>query len=89
MVDPTLSETLAAWLGLIVIVATFILIIIGISVRAMRIGRRLTTPPTLNAEIDARILMTDNLHVHGDPSYPVQEYAAVNETRELLKKRRR
>ncbi len=88
MVEPTLTETLGAVLGLVVILAALVAIVIGVSVRAMRIGRRMTTPPTLNAEIDARILMTDNLHVHADPAHPASEYGAVNEARELLRKGR-
>lgn len=87
MVDPTLSESLLAWLGLIVILTTFALIVIGISVRAMKLGRRLMEPPKLNAEIDAKILMADNLHMHNSDAFPVQEFAAVNEARERMKRR--
>ena len=87
MVEPTHFEQLAAWIGLIGIVLAFVLIVIGISVRALRVARRMTTPPTLNAEIDAKVLMADNLHLHQDAPSDA-EFGATNAARQYMKGRR-
>ena len=88
MVDPTLSETLFSAFGVIVMMVVAIVIFAGISVRLMGWGKRVANAGNSNAEMNAQILMAENLHLHHDPTAPVAEYGAVNEAREMLQRRR-
>jgi cytidylate kinase len=85
MVEPTIAETLAAAFAFVIFAVIIVLIVAGISLRVQRAMRR---EQKMNAEIDARILMAEHLHVHPDPTAPDAEYGAVNEARELLQRRR-
>lgn len=87
MVDPTPFETLSALVGLLAFLFVLIACIVGLSVRALRLARRFQTPNS-NATIDARILVAENIHVHGDPTAPTAEYGATRNAHQSLLRRR-
>lgn len=84
MVEPTATETLVAVVALVVFV---ILALIAVGAMVTGVRGALRRDRNVNAEIDARILMAEYLHVHRDPTAPDGEYGAVNEARELLQRR--
>lgn len=87
LIDPTPIETILAALGFAAFIAFVIACIVGLSVRAMRWAAKMNVGK-LNAEIDAKIVVAENLNVSGDPTAPFSPYAAVNEAREARERRR-
>lgn len=85
MVDPTLTETIAAAFAVVI----FFILIVGLVTtlvhRLREIGQARTSS---SADVDVKILMSGDVNVNRDPTIPDSPYAGVNEARELLQRRR-
>lgn len=87
MIDPTPFQIVLGTLSFIVFIGFVIACVIGLSIRAARLAAKMNAGK-LNAEIDARILMAEHVHMNQDPTAPFSPYAAVNEAREARERRR-
>lgn len=84
MVDPTPIETIVALVTFSAIVIVFLSLVFGLLNAVGRLTNRMTNS---SADVDVRVLMAEEMHLHRDPTAPTAEYGAVNEAREHLRKR--
>lgn len=87
LVDPTPIETLASVIALVAFLTLLVACVIGLSLRAMAYARK-QNAGKVNAEVDARIVVAQNVHMHGDPTAPTAEYGAVRATKQVFDRRR-